>query len=311
MMMKESIIMAIKAKVNKRPFKNCKKLMMWKMNDEANEAYSSAALSFENRLTTYTDSVETNSTPLYGDGVQVETAVSEGSGSLRIGIHHVADEERVELYNETANSSGAVISTGEETPPYFCVSLAAEKRDGMLNLRKNFKVAFQKHEESVQQQENGGINYSMTTLNGTYSQNTRLKIKSVRVEVDPNTTEGQEFITNWYSNPEFIGGTSFTNTSVIKVGTTTILNGGSITSGDTVTFSGSAAGGSTPYTYSFYYRAAGSDSWTAKAEDTSTATADQTITVSATTNYEFRLVAKDANGISLTKLFTVTVEASS
>lgn len=197
--------MAIKTKINKRPFKNCKRLVMWKMTDEENETYSTDVLDFTNRLTTYTDSVATNTTPLYGDGEDIEDAVSEGTGTLQLGIHHLADEERVELYGETANSSGAIISTGDEIPPFFCVALAAEKRDGTLNLRKYFKTIFQKHEESVNQQESNGTSYSMPTLNGSYSKNKALGMKSVRVEVDPNTEEGAAFITKWYASATFIG----------------------------------------------------------------------------------------------------------
>ena len=45
--------MAIKATVNKRPFKNCKWLKMWKMTDEENETYDeNITLDFTGRLTT-------------------------------------------------------------------------------------------------------------------------------------------------------------------------------------------------------------------------------------------------------------------
>lgn len=299
--------MAIAATVNKRPFKNCKKLVMWKMTDEENETYSASKISFEKRLTTYTDSVETNSTPLYGDGENIEDAVSEGPGSLTLGIHHLADDERIQIYNETAVSSGAVVSTGDEIPPYMCVAVEAEKRNGRLNLRKWFKVCFKKHEESVTQQESGGITYSMPTLNGTYSKNNRLGYKVVRVEVDPTTEEGQEFITNWYANAEFIGNGNMVNSSKMKLSSTTLYSGDSITSGDTVTFFGSATGGTTPYKYSFYYRAVGSDNWTVKAENTSTQSMTQEITVTTATDYNFKIVVSDANGVSLTKLWTIHV----
>ena len=302
--------MAVKATVNKRPFKNCKWLKMWKMTDEENETYDTdVTLDFTGRLTSFKNSVDSNSTPLYGDGKSVETAISEGDETVEFGIHHLVDDERAPLYGETRNSTGAVISSGEEVPPYFCVAAAAEKRNGMLNLRKWFKTTFRKHEESVNQQESGGINYSMATLSGTCSQNTRLGIKSVRIEVDPNTQDGADFITNWYANAEYIGGTGLVNTSTIKVGNDVIANGGSIDSGDTVTFNGSCTGGTGTKTYSFYYRAVGSDNWTVKAEDTSTATQTQEITVVTDTDYEFRTVVKDANGLSITKTFRVTVQA--
>lgn len=302
--------MAVKTTVNKRPFVSCKRTVMWKMISEEYEAYSPTPVSFADRLTTYTDGVENNITPLYGDGKHIEDAYSEGNGTLSLGLHHIADDERAQLYGERATSYGAVISTGEETPPYFCVALMAVKQNGMVNLRKYFKVLFSKHEESVSQQESGGVSYSMPTLNGKYSQNTRLGIKSVRIEVDPRTQEGQEFIENWYASAEFIGGNNFANTSVLKVDNVTVDSGSSISSGDTVTFSGSATGGTSPYTYSFYYRASGSDNWTAKAEDSSTATATQAITVATDTDYEFKIVVKDANGVSLTRYYTLTVEAS-
>lgn len=234
---------------NKRPFKNCKWLKMWKMTNEEEETYSPIPLDFTKRLTTYSDNVTTNSTPLYGDGEDIEDAISEGPGSLQVGIHHLEDLERVDVYNETANTDNAVISTGEEIPPYFCVALAAEKRNGMLNLRKFFKVTFAKHEESVNQQESGGISYSMTTLNGTYSKNTRLGIKSVRVEVDPSSPSGQSFIRNWYNNPEFVG-YKVEVTSDVKVNGVSV-SGRNIEENNTITISALATGGDAPYTYTY------------------------------------------------------------
>lgn len=197
--------MALKLKANKRPFKNCKMLKMWKMTDEEEETYSETAIDFTKRLTTYTDDTTSNTTPLYGDGEDVEDAVSIGNGALQLGIHHLLDDERAEIYGEELNESGVVISTGKEIPPFFCVALAAEKRNGMLNLRKWFKTVFTPHSETVTQQENNGVTYSMPTLNGSYSVNTHLGMRVARVEVDPTTTEGQAFIDNWYRSAAFVG----------------------------------------------------------------------------------------------------------
>lgn len=194
---------------NKRPFCNCKRLTMWKMTDEEAETYSSTAISFEKRLTTYSDSVGSNSTLLYGDGELLETVVTEGEGTLRLGIHHITDEERKDIYNEV-DENGAVISTGDEYAPFMCVALMAVKRSGKVNLRKYFKVAFSKHEESVNQQENSGVSYSMPTLQGTYSKNTALGWKSARREVDPSTAEGKTIIENWFSQADYIGPTTTT-----------------------------------------------------------------------------------------------------
>lgn len=188
---------------NKRPFYNCRRLTMWQMTDEEAETYSETAISFEKRLTTYSDSVETNSTPLYGDGELIETAVSEGEGSLSLGIHHMTLDERIKVYNET-DKNGTVISTGEEIPPYMCVALIAAKRGKIVELRKWLKVAFQKHEETVEQKESGGIKYSMPTLNGTYSENTTLGIKVARAEVDSTTAEGKAFIEEWFTKADFV-----------------------------------------------------------------------------------------------------------
>lgn len=188
---------------NKRPFYNCRRLTMWKMTDEETETYSETPLSFEKRLTTYSDTVETNSTQLYGDGELVETATSEGAGSLSLGIHHMTLDERVQIYNET-DEDGTVISTGREIPPYMCVALIAAKRGNIVELRKWMKVVFQKHEESVTQQENNGVSYSMPTLSGTYSENTALGVKVARAEVDASTTEGKAFIENWFTTANYI-----------------------------------------------------------------------------------------------------------
>lgn len=189
---------------NKRPFYNCRRLTMWKMTDEEAETYSETAHSFEKRLTTYSDSTATNSTDLYGDGELVETAVAEGAGTLSVGIHHLTLDERVQLYNET-DKNGAVISSGREVPSYMCVALIAAKRGTVVELRKWMKVVFSKHEESVTQQESSGVNYSMPTLNGTYSENTTLGIKAARAEVDSGTAEGKAFIENWFNTASFVG----------------------------------------------------------------------------------------------------------
>ena len=67
---------------------------MWKMTNEDTGVYSSTVtLDFEKRMTTYTDSEQTNSTPLYGDGELAEVAVSEGQGTLSIGVHHHEENE--------------------------------------------------------------------------------------------------------------------------------------------------------------------------------------------------------------------------
>lgn len=192
---------------NTRPFVNCKNLKMWKYNEKTGEYSNTPTLDFSDRMTTYTDSVTTNSTPLYGDGKHIEDATSEGPGSLSYGLHHITDAERIDLYGETKEGNTAV-STGSDIAPYFCVAHAAEKRNGMVNLRKYFKTIFQKHEESVTQQSDSGVTYSMPTLQGTYSTNTQLGakgMKAARLEVDPSTPEGAVIYNKWFTDATYIG----------------------------------------------------------------------------------------------------------
>ncbi len=302
--------MAQKIPVKAKPPINIERLAMWKMINEENETYGSV-MDFDRRIMSFRDSQTSNSTPLYGAGVVVDRATTVSEGAIVYNIHALTADERVAMYGETKTAAGAVITTGEEIIPYVAVAHATRKRDGKWNLYKYFKVQFQPNEESTEQITQGNITYSTTAINGTYMQSeVHEMMRAMFFDVDPKTETGGAIIANWFTDPLYIGSSGMTNTSVIKVSDTVIANGGTITSGSTVTFSGSATGGTSPYTYSFYYRAVGSDTWTAKAEDSSTAAATQAITVVSDTDYEFKLVVRDANGITLTKTFTVTVEAS-
>lgn len=293
---------------NKRPFVNCAKVKMWKMTNEDTGVYSSTVtLDFEKRMTTYTDSVQTNSTPLYGDGELVEVAVSEGQGSLTIGVHHVADEERTDLYGES-NVDGVTVNTGDGVPPYYCVALMAKKRNGMVNLRKWFKVSFAPHEETVTQIENNGMQFSMVTLNGSYGKNIPLGMKSARVEVDPNTVEGAAIIEKWFTIADYIGGSSFVNTSTFKNGTANITEGAEIVESTQLTLTGAATGGTSPYKYDFLYKANSSNYWNVIAEDTLTASQSLTLpTVAADTAYTLKIVARDSTGLSREKSLGIIV----
>lgn len=294
---------------NKRPFVNCAKVKMWKMtNEDAGTYAGSVTLDFEKRMTTYTDSIQTNSTPLYGDGELVEVAVSEGLGTLSIGVHHVTDGERVDLYGEN-NVDGVTVNTGDSVPPYFCVALMNKKRNGMVNLRKWFKVSFAPHEETVNQMEDNGIQYSMPTLKGTYSKNIPLGMKSARVEVDPSTTEGASIIASWFSIADYIGSSSLVNTSTFKNGTADVAEGAQITEGTTLTLTGAATGGTSPYKYDFVYKADSSNYWTVIAEDTSTASQSLTLpTVAADTAYTIKIVVRDNAGTVREKSVGITVK---
>lgn len=297
-------------KKDTRPYINCKRPTMWKMTDEKAGTYaSSKTLDFTQRLTTYGDSVATNSTPLYGDGELVEVATSEGMGTLTLGLHHITDDERVPLYGEK-NVGGTIVNTGDEIAPYFCVALMAVKRSGMVNLRKYFKVIFQKHEENVTQIENNGVQYSMVTLTGSYSKNTAIGMKSARREVNPTTPEGAAFIERWFTEADFIGDSTLVNTSTFTANSTSITDGTELEEGTTVTLAASATGGTTPYSYTFLYKSATDEYWTAIAQNTATATQTFTLPdVAEDTPYQLCISVKDSAGAERASIVNITITA--
>lgn len=208
------------------------------------------------------------------------------------------------------SAGGAVVTTGEEVIPYVACAHSEELSNGHLNLYKYFKVKFAPNEMTAQQVSDGSVTFSTTQVQGAYFRNETIDMmRAIYYDVDPTTETGAAIIENWFSAATYIGSNGLANTSTMKKGTTVINNGDSVAEGE-LSFNGSATGGTTPYKYSFYYRAAGSDTWTAKQEDSTTATATQTVDVSTDTDYEFKLVVKDANGVTLTRLVTATITAS-
>lgn len=287
---------------------NVTRLAMWPYY-ESTDTYG-AAFDFDKRFMTYTDSLASNSTPLFGCGVQVDQVTKIGSGALTYGIHAFTKTERNKMFGETLDAGGAVVTTGEEVIPYVACAHSEELSNGHLNLYKYFKVKFAPNEMSAQQVSDGSVTFSTTQVQGAYIRNETLDMmRAIYYDVDPTTETGAAIIENWFSAATYIGSNGLANTSTMKKGTTVINNGDSVAEGE-LSFNGSATGGTTPYKYSFYYRAAGSDTWTTKQEDSTTATATQTIDVSTDTDYEFKLVVKDANGVTLTRLVTATITAS-
>ena len=92
--------------------------------------------------------------------------------------------------------------------------------------------------------------------------------------------------------------TALTNTSTISAT--------SITKGTTLTVTGKATGGTSPYQYSAYYKKASSTEYT-KVCGYSTTT-KMTIKPAAATTYDIRVKVKDAKGTIATKDFKVTVK---
>ncbi len=76
--------------------------------------------------------------------------------------------------------------------------------------------------------------------------------------------------------------------------------------GNNIEINGSATGGTTPYTYEYYFKQASSTKWTKKnVENTVTST---TVKPGKVTEYNIKVVIKDADGKTAEKVFTVNVE---
>ena len=98
---------------------------------------------------------------------------------------------------------------------------------------------------------------------------------------------------------------TFTLTVKSELQNNSKLSATSIKLGSSVKVTGSATGGTAPYTYSYYYRKTTTPSWTAKAENTTSTSV--TITPGAATSYEIKVVVKDSTGNSSTRIYSLTV----
>ncbi len=77
--------------------------------------------------------------------------------------------------------------------------------------------------------------------------------------------------------------------------------------GTAIKMTGKAVGGSSPYTYAFYFKRSTNTNWKVLGEKFSE-TATARVRPTATGSYDFRVIVKDSTGKTETKLFTVTVE---
>lgn len=189
---------------NIKPIYSCERLVITPMTDEENETYGTP-FEIVKRLMSYDDSVDSNVTDLYGDGVIVESTVEENPGNLVLGIHGLTDEEYAEIFGIDDYNGTAVVESGEEEPPYCCVALMTRIGKDTVNLRKWPKVKFKKMTESVQQKQ-GNKNYSTPTLNGTFVQCSRLSCKRAR-KTEVNEIVDTATINAWLTIPDYLGGT--------------------------------------------------------------------------------------------------------
>lgn len=184
---------------------NVTRLAMWPYT-EATDSYGEV-FDFGKRFMTYTDSLASNSTPLFGCGVQVDQATKIGSGALTYGIIAYTKDERNKIFGETLDTNGAVVTTGKEIIPYVACAHSEEMTNGHLNLYKYFKVMFAPNEMTAQQVSDGSVTFSTTQMQGTYIRSETLDMmRAVYYDVDPTTTEGATLINNWFTTATYIGG---------------------------------------------------------------------------------------------------------
>ena len=290
---------------------NARGLVVWPIVDEDTEACG-AAVEFGERLKNISDQLQSNTQSAASDGVVVETYTGTGTGNLALGVSDLLPSEETLLFGRTVASGNVVITTGKEKTPCVRTAFITDRSDGKVNLYKYFKVKYAPYERSTQQvNESGQATFTTLTVNGTYFQSQSSSVEGLKAEVrgvDPTTEAGAAFIANWMANPDFIGGNAMMNTSTISVDGTTVLSGATGTVGDATIITGSASGGTTPYTYSYYYKKRGSNAWMARGEGVTTAMS--AITPGTVGIYDFKCIVKDANDVAIEKTWEINYEAA-
>ena len=143
---------------------------------------------------------------------------------------------------------------------------------------------------------------SSYTLARGYSSNATISIKpatattyNIRVKVKDNV--------GTVVNKDFTVKVTAAATTALK--NTSTISATKITLGKTLTITGAATGGTTPYQYSAYYKKSTSTEYTKACAYSTTKT--MKITPGAATKYDIRVKVKDSKGTIATKDFVVTV----
>ena len=293
---------------------NCRGGVIWPFSDQDNEICGTAH-PLGKRMKNFSLSLAASTQYVNSDGVTVGSWTGVPRGTLTLGLSGLTPEEKAMIHGQTIHAFSSLPgvngnSIGEkDIAPYLRAAWITDREDGKVNLYKVLRVKFQPNEKSVEQiNESGNVTFSTISLQGDFfnSQSETLSGKLYTVEgVDPTTTAGATFITNWTSIGDFVGAGGISNNSRIKVGAITVPDGGTIDSGSTITFEGLASGGESPYTYAFAYKAEGSDAWTEAEASGSTGSAE--ITVVSSTVYYFRLTATDSNGVTISRQLSATI----
>ena len=105
---------------------------------------------------------------------------------------------------------------------------------------------------------------------------------------------------------EIIRECSFAVVSALK--NTSTLSAATIKKGDSVTITGAATGGKSPYTFAYYYNTESNQTWKTIADFTSAT--EQTFKPSYTGKYNVKVIVKDTTGATAEKVMTLTVDSS-
>lgn len=180
---------------------NVYRLAMWKITPASGstaESYGSV-IDFDKRFMTFTDSLNIASGNLYGCGELTTVVRRPATGNLALAIHALKASERSDILGETVSSDVATLKGKGDIAPYMVVAVAEELDDGHLNLYKYYKAQFSQGDISVQQSADG-VNFSTTSLNGTYFRNGTVgKMRDIKFDVDPNSDEGSAALETWFT----------------------------------------------------------------------------------------------------------------
>ena len=237
-----------------------------KLTGLSGETYNTTAKTFTGYTLTATPS---NATGTFSEGTTTVTYVYESN-----------DPPPTQLSN-TSKVSATSVNVGSSVT----VTCAASGGTSPYTYKVEYMKSTASSYTSLQA-------YSSTTsVKFTPSAAGTYKVK-VTAKDSAGTTAAKEFTVEATSVP-----TTLTNKSTISAT--------SITLGKTVTVTGAASGGTTPYQYAVYYKKASSSNYTTVQSYSTTKTV--TVKPSAATTYDVRVKVKDKAGTVKTKDFTVKV----
>lgn len=81
-------------------------------------------------------------TVAYADGLIIETAKSDGEGTVTLGMHSFPEEIRQVIFNETPDENGVYVEKAGKQHPYVAMWFKHERKDGSYKLIGLTKVMF-------------------------------------------------------------------------------------------------------------------------------------------------------------------------